>query len=258
MRAAEAERGDLATLPDLSIPTDAGPVQLGQLGRLEAITEEPILWRRDRETYLALQADIQDGLQAIDVTKSAQPRLAALALPPGVRIETGGAAEESRKANAALGAVFPVMGATMVLLLMIQLQSLPRVLMVLATAPLGLIGAVAALLVVDAPFGFVALLGLIALAGMIMRNTIILVDQVRQDQLDGLSLRDAIIGSTVRRARPVVLTALAAVLAFIPLSTNVFWGPMALTMIGGLLGATVLTLCFLPALYALAFRAPRA
>ncbi len=258
LRATEAERANLATLPDLSIPTDAGPVQLGQLGRLEAITEEPILWRRDRESYLALQADIQDGLQAIDVTKSAQPRLAALALPPGVRIETGGAAEESRKANAALGAVFPVMGATMVLLLMIQLQSLPRVLMVLATAPLGLIGAVVALLVVDAPFGFVALLGLIALAGMIMRNTIILVDQVRQDQLDGLSLRDAIIGSTVRRARPVVLTALAAVLAFIPLSTNIFWGPMALTMIGGLLGATVLTLCFLPALYALVFRAPRA
>lgn len=258
LRAIEAERANLSTLPDLSIPTDAGPVQLGQLGRLEAITEEPILWRRDRESYLTVQADIQDGLQAPDVTKAALPRLAALKLPPGVRIETGGAAEESSKANAALGAVFPIMGATMILLLMIQLQNLPRALMVLATAPLGLIGAVAALLVADAPFGFVALLGLIALAGMIMRNTIILVDQVRQDQIDGLSLRDAIIESTVRRARPVVLTALAAVLAFIPLSMNVFWGPMALTMIGGLLGATILTLGFLPALYALAFRAPRA
>ncbi len=257
LRATEAERADLSTLPDLSIPTDAGPVQLGQLGRLETITEEPILWRRDREPYLTVQADIQDGLQAPDVTKLALPRLNALALPPGVRIETGGAAEESAKANGALAAVFPIMGATMVLLLMIQLQNLPRALMVLATAPLGLIGAVTALLLADAPFGFVALLGLIALAGMIMRNTIILVDQVRQDQLDGLSLRDAIIESTVRRARPVILTALAAVLAFVPLSMNVFWGPMALTMIGGLLGATVLTLVFLPALYALAFRAPR-
>jgi multidrug efflux pump subunit AcrB len=257
LRADAAERADLASLPDLSIPTDAGPVQLGQLGRLEVITEEPILWRRDREPYLTVQADIQDGLQAPDVTKLALPRMRALALPAGVRIETGGAAEESDKANGALAAVFPIMGATMVLLLMIQLQNLPRALMVLATAPLGLIGAVVALLVADAPFGFVALLGLIALAGMIMRNTIILVDQVRQDQLDGLSLRDAIIESTVRRARPVILTALAAVFAFIPLSMNVFWGPMALTMIGGLLGATVLTLVFLPALYALAFRAPR-
>jgi multidrug efflux pump subunit AcrB len=130
-------------------------------------------------------------------------------------------------------------------------------LLVLATAPLGVIGAVAALLLADAPFGFVALLGVIALAGMIMRNTLILVDQVRQDQEAGLSMRDAIIGSTVRRARPVVLTALAAVLAFIPLSFNVFWGPMALAMIGGLIVGTVLTLVFLPALYALAFRVPR-
>ncbi|MCX7379952.1 MAG: efflux RND transporter permease subunit [Alphaproteobacteria bacterium] len=257
LRATETERVDLAGLPDLSIPTDAGPVPLGQLARIRAGTEEPILWRRDRESYLTVQSDIQDGLQAPDVTKLALPRIRALALPAGVRIETGGAAEESDKANAALGQVFPVMLATMVLLLMIQLQNLPRTLLVLATAPLGLIGAVGALLLADAPFGFVALLGLIALAGMIMRNTIILVDQVRQDQEDGRTLRDAIIESTVRRARPVVLTALAAVFAFVPLSFNVFWGPMALTMIGGLVVATVLTLVFLPALYALAFRAPR-
>ncbi len=257
LRATAGERADIGGLPDLSIPTDAGPVQLGQLARVEIVTEEPILWRRDREPYLTVQADIQDGLQAPDVTAAALPLMRALALPPGVRIETGGAAEESQKANGALFAVFPLMAAAMVLLLMIQLQNLPRALMVLATAPLGLIGAVGALLVTDAPFGFVALLGLIALAGMIMRNTIILVDQVRQDQLDGLSLRAAIIESTVRRARPVVLTALAAVLAFVPLSFNVFWGPMALVMIGGLIGATVLTLVFLPALYALAFRAPR-
>ena len=217
-------------------------------------TEEPILWRRDREPYLTVQADIQDGLQAPDVTAAALPRIRALDLPAGVRVDVGGAAEESAKANTALIAVFPVMVGAMLLLLMVQLQNLPRVLLVLATMPLGVIGAVAALLAADAPFGFVALLGVIALGGMIMRNTIILVDQVRQDQESGLALREAIIESTVRRSRPVVLTALAAALAFVPLSFNVFWGPMALAMIGGLLVATVLTLLFLPALYALAFR----
>jgi len=191
------------------------------------------------------------------VTAAAWPAIKSLALPQGVRVEIGGATEESAKANAALLKVFPFMGMTMLLLLMIQLQNLPRVLLVLATMPLGLIGAVAALLLADAPFGFVALLGVIALGGMIMRNTIILVDQVRQDQEAGRTLREAIIESTVRRSRPVVLTALAAALAFVPLSTNVFWGPMALAMIGGLIVATVLTLGFLPALYALAFRVPR-
>ena len=137
---------------------------------------------------------------------------------------------------------------------MIQLQNLGRVALVLATAPLGLIGAVAALLLTDAAFGFVALLGVIALAGMIMRNTIILVDQVQQDLAAGHSMAEAIVESTVRRARPVVLTALAAILAFIPLSLNVFWGPMAIAMIGGLAAATGLTLVFLPALYALCYR----
>jgi multidrug efflux pump subunit AcrB len=188
------------------------------------------------------------------VTAAALPAIRALKLPAGVRIETGGAAEESDKANAALFAIFPIMVATMVLLLMIQLQNLPRTLLVLATFPLGLIGAVAALLLADAPFGFVALLGLIALGGMIMRNTVILVDQVRQDEDAGLPLAEAIVESTVRRARPVILTALAAVFAFVPLTQNVFWGPMALVMIGGLIVATGLTLVFLPALYALAFR----
>ncbi len=150
-----------------------------------------------------------------------------------------------------------MMIAVMVLLLMVQLQNIGRVLLVLATAPLGIIGAVAALLLADPPFGFVALLGVIALAGMIMRNTIILVDQVRQDMAAGASLAEAIVESTVRRARPVVLTALAAILAFIPLSLNVFWGPMAIAMIGGLAVATGLTLVFVPALYALCFRVPQ-
>jgi len=257
LRAAPGERLDLARLPDLQLPTDQGPVQLGQIARLEPQSEEPILWRRDREPYLTVQAEVQDGLQAPDVSAAAQKIIATIELPAGVRVEMGGAAEESAKANVALLAVFPLMAAAMVLLLMIQLQNLPRALMVLATAPLGVIGAVAALLIADAPFGFVALLGLIALAGMIMRNTIILVDQVRQDVADGSTLGDAILESTVRRARPVILTALAAMLAFIPLSFNVFWGPMALVMIGGLAVATLLTLVFLPALYALSFRVRR-
>jgi multidrug efflux pump subunit AcrB len=256
LRAVPSERLDLERLPDLVLPTASGPVALAQVARLVPTSEEPILWRRDRQSYLTVESDVQDGLQAPDVTAAAEPAIRALALPAGVSIETGGAAEESAKANTALAAVFPIMGAAMVLLLMIQLQNIPRVLLVLATMPLGIIGAVAALLLADAPFGFVALLGVIALGGMIMRNTIILVDQVRQDLEAGRTLRDAIIESTVRRARPVVLTALAAMLAFIPLATNVFWGPMALAMIGGLAVATVLTLMFLPALYAWAFRVP--
>ncbi len=254
LRAVPSERLDLQKLPDLMLPTANGWVPLAQIARLAPASEEPILWRRDRQSYLTVQADVQDGLQAPDVTAAALPAIQALHLPDGVTVETGGAAEESAKANGALLAVLPLMGGAMLLLLMIQLQSLPRTLLVLATMPLGIIGAVAALLLADAPFGFVALLGVLALGGMIMRNTIILVDQVRQDLQAGRNLRDAIVESTVRRARPVVLTALAAALAFIPLATNVFWGPMALAMIGGLVVATVLTLMFLPALYAWAFR----
>ncbi len=254
LRAAPEERLDLDRLADLVLMTPAGPLPLSQLARVVPTAEEPILWRRDRAAFITVRAEIQDGLQAPDVTAAALPRIAAIALPPGVTIQTGGAAEESAKANASLAAVFPIMIATMILLLMVQLQNLGRVALVLATAPLGLIGAVAALLAADAAFGFVALLGVIALAGMIMRNTIILVDQVQQDLAAGQSLADAIVESTVRRARPVVLTALAAILAFIPLSLNVFWGPMAIAMIGGLAVATGLTLVFLPALYALCYR----
>ena len=255
LRAVPGERLDLGRLPDLMLSTGGGPIALSQIARLAPEEEDPVLWRRDREPYINVQADIQDGLQGPDVTAAALPRLNALALPSGVRIETGGATEESAKANAALLKVFPLTAGAMVLLLMIQLQTLPRTLLVLATAPLGLIGAVLALLVTDAAFGFVALLGLIALGGMIMRNTVILVDQVRQDLEAGRALEEAIVESTVRRARPVVLTALASALAFIPLTTNVFWGPMALCMVGGLAVATELTLLFLPALYAWSFRA---
>ena len=176
------------------------------------------------------------------------------ALPYGYRIETGGSIEESVKANGALVAVFPVMAIVMLAFLMIQLQSFSRLALVFVTAPLGLIGATGALLVSNRPFGFVALLGLIALAGMIMRNTVILVDQIDRDIAAGHGRHRAIIGATVRRARPVVLTALAAILGMIPLAGSIFWGPMAITIMGGLFVATVLTLLVVPALYSLWFR----
>ncbi len=254
LRAPAEERLALGALGDLTIATPAGAVPLAQLARLEPAMEEPILWRRNREPFLTVRADVRDGLQGPDVTAAALPRIEALraALPPGYRIVTGGATEESAKANAALFALFPLMIAAMLLLLMLQLRHFGRTALVLATAPLGIPGAAAALLIADAPFGFVALLGVIALAGMIMRNTLILVDQVRQDLEAGAPLRQAIVESTVRRARPVVLTALAAVLAFVPLTLSVLWGPMAVAMIGGLTLGTLATLLVVPALYALA------
>jgi multidrug efflux pump subunit AcrB len=205
---------------------------------------------------ITVRTDIRDGVQAPDVSNAIWPALAELQgrLPAGYRIEIGGAVEESSKANAALFAVFPVMIVVMLTILMIQLQNFSRLALVLLTAPLGIIGATAGLMVAGKPFGFVALLGLIALAGMIIRNTVILVDQVEQDVDAGSTRGEAIIDATVRRARPVVLTALAAVLAMIPLSRSGFWSPMAVTIMGGLLVATALTLLFLPALYALWFR----
>ncbi|MGC2778890.1 MAG: efflux RND transporter permease subunit, partial [Bradyrhizobium sp.] len=170
------------------------------------------------------------------------------------RIEAGGAFEESAKGNASIFVLFPLMVIVMLTLLMIQLQSFSRLILVFLTAPLGIVGASLGLNVANAPFGFVALLGLIALAGMIMRNAVILVDQIETDVAHGLTRKEAIIEATVRRARPVVLTALAAILAMIPLSRSAFWGPMAITIMGGLFVATFLTLLYLPGLYALWFR----
>jgi multidrug efflux pump subunit AcrB len=259
LRAPAAERLALQDLADLTLVTAAGPVPLGQVARLEPVMEEPILWRRNRDAFLTVRAEVAPGLQAPDVTAAAMPRIDALraSLPVGMRIEAGGAAEESGKANASLFALFPAMIAVMLLILMVQLRHFGRTALVVATAPLGIPGAAAALLLVGMPFGFVALLGVIALAGMVMRNTLILVDQVRQDTEAGVPLREAIIESTVRRARPVLLTGLAAVLAFVPLTLSVFWGPMAVAMIGGLTLGTVATLLVVPALHALALRRPR-
>lgn len=257
VRATPDERLDLGRIGDLTVLTRSGKaVPLAQVARVNYGFEEPILWRRNRDMVLTVRSDVAPGVQAPTVTQAILPKLDALkaGLAPGYRIDTGGAIEESDKANVALFKIFPVMFLVMLTLLMIQLRSFAKLFLVFSTAPLGLVGAVAALLLFNAPFGFVALLGVIALAGMIMRNTVILVDQIDHDLEAGRTAWDAIIESTVRRARPVVLTALAAILAMIPLSRSVFWGPMALSMMGGLLVATVLTLVFLPALYAAWFR----
>lgn len=256
-RAPASERLDLAGLGDLNILTSKGrAVPLNQVGSLDYGFEEPILWRRNRDLVLTVRSDVAPGVQAPTVTNAILPQLDQIKakLEPGYRVDTGGAIEESEKANAALFKLFPLMLLAMLSLLMFQLQSFSKLVLVFSTAPLGLIGAVAALLAFNAPFGFVALLGVIALAGMIMRNTVILVDQIDTDRAHGLTPWNAIIESTVRRARPVMLTALAAILAMIPLTRSVFWGPMALSIMGGLFVATLLTLVFLPALYATWFR----
>ncbi|ESW61990.1 MAG: Acr/RND family transmembrane transporter [Rhodobacter sp. CACIA14H1] len=257
VRAPQEERADPSRLSDLTILLPNGAaVPLSQLARVSYGFEEPILWRRNRDMVLTVRADVVPGIQAPTVTAQLLPALQPVidALPAGYRIEMGGAVEESAKANAALFKVFPLMFLVMLSLLMLQLRSFPKLFLVFLTAPLGAIGAVAALLAFDAPFGFVALLGVIALAGMIMRNTVILVDQIDHDLAAGATPWDAIVESTVRRARPVVLTAMAAILAMIPLVRSVFWGPMAMAIMGGLIVATVLTLFFLPALYAAWFR----
>jgi multidrug efflux pump len=253
-RAAPSERADPGAIGDLTIVSrDGVTVPLGQIAKISYGHEEPILWRRNRDMSITARADVIDGVQPPDVTHEIWPKLADIRakLPAGYRIEIGGAVEESEKGNASLGALFPIMALAMLTLLMMQLQNFGRLFLVFMTAPLGIIGASLGLNVFHKPFGFVALLGLIALAGMIMRNAVILVDQIERDVADGLhTRREAIVEATVRRARPVILTALAAILAMIPLSESAFWGPMAITIMGGLFVATFLTLLFLPALYA--------
>jgi multidrug efflux pump len=256
-RAIPSERLDLAHVGDLTITSRNGiAVPLQQIAKVEYSHEEPILWRRNRDMAITVRSDVVDGVQAPDVTNQIWPKLQEIRdhLEPAYRIEPGGAFEESAKGNASIFVLFPVMAIVMLTLLMIQLQSFSRLCLVFLTAPLGIIGASLGLNVANAPFGFVALLGLIALAGMIMRNTVILVDQIETDVAHGLTRKEAIVEATVRRARPVVLTAFAAILAMIPLSRSAFWGPMAITIMGGLFVATFLTLLYLPGLYALWFR----
>jgi multidrug efflux pump subunit AcrB len=256
-RAIPAERLDLGRVGDLTVTSRNGvAVPLQQIARIEYAHEEPIMWRRNRDMAITVRTDVVDGVQAPDVTGQIWPKLQEIRdnLEPAYRIEPGGAFEESAKGNASIALLFPLMVLVMLTLLMIQLHSFSRLILVFLTAPLGIVGASLGLNVANQPFGFVALLGLIALAGMIMRNAVILVDQIEADVSQGLTRREAIVEATVRRARPVILTALAAILAMIPLSRSAFWGPMAITIMGGLFVATFLTLLYLPGLYALWFR----
>ena len=251
------ETRSLDKLPDLYIPlSDGRHVPLAQVARLVPTLEEGLIWRRNRLPTMTVLGDMADNTQPATVSAELNTQLDALraTLPIGYRIEMGGSIEESAKGETAIMAVMPLMLAGVVTLLMIQLQSLSRTVIVLLTAPLGLIGVTLALLVFQVPFGFVANLGFIALAGMIMRNSVILVDQIRQDEEEGKTPWEAVIGSTVRRFRPISLTAAAAILAMIPLTRQVFWGPMAISIMGGLVIATLLTCLFLPALYAAWFR----
>jgi multidrug efflux pump len=256
-RAVPEERLRPEGLSDLTISARNGqPIPLSQVAKIQYVDEEPILWRQSRDLTITVRAEVIEGVQAPDVTMEILPKLKPVekTLPPDYRIEVGGAQEESNKANHSIMVLLPLSAGIMLVILMFQLQSFPGLFLVLATAPLGLIGAVGALLVFHQPFGFVAMLGVLSLAGMIMRNSVILVDQISQDRHEGIPVWEAVIGATIRRTRPVVLTALAAILAMIPLTRNIFWGPMAVAIMGGLLVATVLTLLFTPALYALIFR----
>ncbi|PHY21552.1 efflux RND transporter permease subunit, partial [Caulobacter sp. BP25] len=251
------DRLDPARLGAFTLVGAAGQrVPLDQIGKAEIRMEDPILRRRDRIPTITVRGDIDERLQppdvSIEVQKSLQPIIKAL--PAGYRIEMGGSIEEAGKANAALAVVFPLMFVLMMIVIIFQVRSLSAMWMVLLTAPLALVGVAPTLLIFHQPFGFNAILGLIALAGIIMRNSLILIGQIQINQEEGLDPFHAVVEATVQRARPVILTALAAVFAFMPLTLSVFWSSMAYTLIGGTIGGTILTLVFLPALYAMWFR----
>jgi multidrug efflux pump subunit AcrB len=256
-RSAGPERLDPARLGELTLTSRTGRlVPLSQIGHVEIRPEDPLLRRRDRTPTITVQCDFDEALQPPEVSMEIERALAPLMarLPNGYRIETGGNIEDSGKANSALVPIFPIMFLLTLLVLVLQTRSLSAMTMVFMTAPLGLVGAVPLLLLLHQAFGFNAILGLIGLSGILMRNTLILIGQIKTNTAEGLDPYHAVVEATVRRSRPVLLTALAAVLAFIPLTASVFWGSMAVTLIGGTAGGTVLTLLFLPALYAIWFR----
>lgn len=249
--------GDSRSLADTPIKTlDGRNITLEQAGLIEVHSEDPVLMRYNRTPFIAVQSDVQGDAQASDIMVNVWNELAPMRakLPEGYRIEIAGTAETSTKGEVSIQKMQPIMLALMLIIIMLQMRSFSGTFMVLATAPLGVIGATPALLIANKPFGFVALLGLIGLAGVLMRNTLILTKQI-DDNLDaGMEPWTALLEATVQRARPVVLTALAAALAFIPLTTDAQWGPMAFVLIGGTLVGTLITLLFLPALYALWFK----
>ncbi|MBJ9976035.1 efflux RND transporter permease subunit [Pseudomonas sp. S75] len=257
VRGTAETRRDLGSLASLAVPTDNGrSVALSQVATLEYGFEEGVIWHRDRLPTVTVRGDIYDKEQPDSLVRQILPSLQSVRerLPEGYLLEVGGTVEDADRGQQSVNAGMPLFVVVVLTLLMVQLRSFSRTLMVFITAPLGLIGVTLFLLAFGQPFGFVAMLGTIALAGMIMRNSVILVDQIEQDIAAGLDRWQAIIEATVRRLRPIVLTALAAVLAMIPLSRSVFYGPMAVAIMGGLVVATVLTLLFLPALYAAWFR----
>lgn len=256
-RGTEFERDRLSRLPNLMINTASGQsVPLAQVATFSSAFEEGVIWRRNRVPSLTVRAHITGQVQAPVISAQIEKSIAEIRanLPLGITIETGGAVEESSKGGASVAKGVPLFIGVVLTILMIQLRSFSRVFLVMLTAPLGLIGVTVALLIFNMPFGFVAMLGTIALSGMIMRNSVILVDQIDQDKAAGLADWEAIVESTIRRFRPIVLTAAAAILAMIPLTRSVFFGPMAVAIMGGLAVATILTVLFLPALYATWFR----
>ncbi|MBO9670738.1 MAG: efflux RND transporter permease subunit [Sphingobium sp.] len=257
MRSAGKTRLDPGRIADFTLTAaDGHRVPISQIGKLETRMEDPILLRRDRVPTITVRGDIANGLQPPDVSTAMLKKLEPVisTLPSGYRIDMGGSIEEAGKANAALAPVFPIMILLMMIVIMLQVRQFSAMTIVLLTAPLGLIGVVPTLLLTGQPFGFNAILGLISLAGILMRNTLILIGQIHENEQHGRKPFDAVVEATVQRSRPVILTALAAVLAFVPLTHSVFWGAMAFTLIGGTLIGTILTLVFLPALYALWYR----
>ncbi|WP_028311287.1 efflux RND transporter permease subunit [Derxia gummosa] len=260
VRSPKEEREAIAAMAEVNIATPNGPVPISQLARIGFAWEPGVLFRQNRDWAITAQCDVRDGIQGNTVALALDPQMDALraSLPLGYRIVIAGALEQSDVAGKSIAAKLPLAVFVIFTLLMAQLHSFSRAVMIFLTGPLGFIGAAASLLLLRAPFGFVAQLGVIALVGMIIRNSVILVDQIEQDRAAGVDAWTAIVEAAVRRFRPIILTAAAAVLAMIPLSRSVFWGPMAVAIMGGLIVATALTLLFLPALYAAWFRVRRA
>ena len=257
IRATPEQRVSLSTIRTLQVPLpDGRTVPLSQIASVEYGQESPIVWRRDEQPTVTVQADLMPGSQAATVVDALSPKMAALnaSLKDGLRVDVGGTVEESTKAQGSVAAVMPLMLVLILTVLMIQLQSFNRLFLVLSVAPLGLIGVVAALLISHKPLGFVALLGVLALTGMIARNSVILIDQIEKDKARGMHPWEAVVEAATHRFRPILLTAAAAILGMIPIAPTIFWGPMAYAIMGGLAVATLLTLVFLPALYVAWFR----
>ena len=260
LRGPPHERQRLELIGSVSIPTPNGAnIPLAQVAKIEYGFEDGILWRRNRIPTVTVRADIYSTIQPPEVVAMLAPDIKAIAdhMPRGYRLDVGGTVDEAGKGQHSVMVGMPLFLLAVLTVLMLQLRSFSQTIMVFLTAPLGIIGVAVFLMLFRQPFGFVAMLGTIALFGMIMRNSVILIDQIRQDLEHGRAPFDAVVEATVRRFRPIVLTALAAVLAMIPLSRSEFFGPMAVAIMGGLLAATAMTLLFLPALYAAWYRVPK-